>query len=529
MSASLLALPVVLASLAGTSLLAPRLRVPQPLAVAVAGVGLGFLPGLCAIEVGPEVILAGFLPPLLYADAWETSWRDFRRWLRPILMLAIGLVAVTILAVGLVAKWMLPELPWAVCFLLGAIVSPTDTVAVQAVIERLRVPRRFTAIVGGESLVNDATGLVGVQVGVVVVLQSTFAVGQIALQFAWVAGAGMLIGALVGVLFTFAHRLVREVGVLFMLSLLSPYLAFSLASLAGASGVLAVVVAGGVVSWRVHLIPAAARVQLRASWQQLTFLLNGLCFLYVGLQSQQLWREHRTDADQHSLLLAGCAIAATVIAARIVWCWPAAYLPLWLSPRVREREGGYPRPQGVLLASWCGVRGAVSLAAALAVPMTIGPEGPEFPGRNEIVACTVAVILLTLFLQGGTLLPLVRMLGMSDDGTTDNEMRKARERMLQAGIGRLDAFCSERSCPVAVHRLREAMADELGSFQADDEAERARARQRRAVSREVRAAVGQAQELALLRLRDSGAIDDRAYNQLLTELDEELLGEIDAT
>lgn len=512
---SLLALPAILASLAAATLLAPRLRLPQPLAVALCGIGLAFVPGVREIEVAPELILIGFLPPLLYADAWQTSWRDFRRWLRPILMLAVGLVGFTILAVGLVAKWLFPEMPWSVCFVLGAVVSPTDTVAVQAVIEKLRVPRRLTAIVGGESLVNDATGLVGVQIGAVVVLQHTFNAGFVAVQFAWVAGGGILIGAATGALFTFAHRLVRDTGVLFTLSLLSPYMAFSLAHASHASGVLAVVVCGAVVAWRVHLIPPVARVQLRATWLQLTFLLNGLCFLYVGLQSQQLMR---ADKEGAPLLVAGCLIAAAVIAARFLWCWPSAYLWLWLSPRLRAREGGYPPPSGVLIASWCGVRGAISLAAALALPEA---DGSPFPYRREVVACTVAVILVTLFLQGGTLLPLVRLLGLNDDGTTAQELRSARERLLQAGIGRLDAFCSERSCPVAVHRLREAMVDELGSLRADDEAKAVEARQRLLVSREVRLEVARAQEVALLRLRDNGAIDDQANHQLLMEIDHE--------
>lgn len=509
-------LTLVLATLAVVTLLAPRLRLPQPLALALAGIGLSFLPAGQALDIDPQLILVGFLPPLLYADAWQTSWRDFRRWLRPILMLAIGLVAVTIVAVGFVAKWFLPELPWAVCFLLGAVVSPTDTVAVQAVIERLRVPRRITAIVGGESLVNDATGLVGVQIGVVVVLQGLVSAGNVALEFAWVAGVGVVVGVVVGALFTLVHRFVREPAVLFTLSLLSPYFAFAVAGALGASGVLAVVIAGALVAWRVHIIPPIARLRLRASWRELTFLLNGLCFLYIGLESPSLLRgvaEH-----QQGLLVAGLAVSAAVVLTRIAWCWPAAYLPLWLLPKVRALEGRYPAPRGVMLVSWCGVRGAVSLAAALALP-AVTSEGLPFPGREQVITCAVAVILATLFVQGGTLLPLVRLLGLRDDGTTEQEMRRARERLLQAGIARLDQFCSEQSCPVAVHRFRDSMADELASLRADDAAERARAQQRLAVSRDVRAAVVQAQDTALLQLRDSGAIDDQAYNNLLLELD----------
>lgn len=515
---SLHILTAILATLVLVTLLAPRLRLPQPLALALAGVGLTFVPSVRAHMQGvdPNWILVGFLPPLLYADAWQTSWRDFRRWLRPILMLAIGLVAATIAVVGVVAHLCLPDLPLPVCFVLGAIVSPTDTVAAQAVLEKLRVPRRMTAVLGGESLVNDATGLVGVQIGVVVVMQGVFEFGSVLGQFAWVAGMGTVIGAVVGFVFAYANRLVRDSSVLFTLSLLSPYFAFALAGSLDVSGVLAVVVAGAVVSWRVHAIAPAARVQLRATWAQLTFVLNGLCFLYIGLRSPCLLRQ--AFGLGRELWIAGLAVSGAVIATRILWCWPAAYMPLWMFPRLRAREGGYPQPSGVALVSWCGVRGAVSLAAALALPMTTDGEN-VFPGRDEVIACTLAVILVTLFLQGGTLFPLVRLLGLRDDGTTALEMRQARERLLQAGIERLDAFCNEHSCPIAVHRFREAMVDELASLRADDAAERGRAAQRLAVSREVRVAVVRAQEGALLVLRDRGVVDDQAYNNLLLELD----------
>lgn len=514
--ATLQALIAVLSTLAVVTVLAPRLRLPQPLALALAGVALTFVPAVRALPLSPDLILVGFLPPLLYADAWQTSWRDFRRWLRPILMLAVGLVAMTILVVGVVVHACVPELPWAVCFVLGAIVSPTDTVAAQAVLEKLRVPRRMTAILGGESLVNDATGLVGVQIGVVVVMHGMFSWSGMLGQFAWVAGLGIALGLAFGIAFAWLNRFVREASVAFTVSLLAPYLAYAVATVLEVSGVLAVVVAGAVGAWRVHRIPASTRASLRTSWAQLTFLLNGLCFLYIGLASPCLLQEAVREGAK--VWHAGLAVSAATIGTRILWCWPNAYLPLWLSKRWREREGGYPSPRGVMLVSWCGVRGAVSLAAALALPMQDG-EGLPFPGREVIVSCTLAVILTTLFVQGGTLFPLVRLLGLRDDGTTAAEMRAARERLLQAGIARLDAFCSERSCPVAVHRLREAMSDELGSLQADDAAERARAAQRLAVSREVRLAVVAAQETALLRLRDAGSIDDEAYNKLLVELD----------
>ena len=498
------------------SYLAPKVAIPAPVLLAVAGVAWSLIPALRPLEIGPEVILSVFLPPLLYSDAWEASWIDFRRWLRPILQLAIGLVAFTTLAVGLVAHWLVPSLPWAACFLLGAIVSPTDTVAVHAVLERLRVPRRVTAILGGESLVNDATGLLVAGLATVVVLTGVFEAGRIGLSFAQVAGGGMVIGAAVGLAAATINYLVRGTHVLFAFSLLAPYAAYFLAERAGASAVLAVVIAGFVASWRLHYIAPESRVGLYHSWEHLAFLLNALMFLYVGLEAPGRLRQ----AIETVPGITGIAllISLTVILARIVWIFPSAYVSLWLLPGLRRREGGYPSPRAVILASWCGMRGAVSLAAALSVPVMLA-DGRPFPGRAEMIACTLAVILVTLVGQGVTLLPLVRWLGLSDADLTEAEVRRARESMLSAGIARLDAFCSEESCPIAVYRLRDAMSDQLASLQAEDAMTRAHALQRLAVAAEVRRAVYRAQADALLALRDQGVVNDRVHQELQLDLD----------
>src|SRR2546428_653962 len=388
------------------SFLAPKVAIPAPVLLAVAGVVWSLIPSLPSLEIAPGVILAVFLPPLLYADAWEASWIDFRRWLRPILQLAIGLVAFTILAVGLVAHRALPGLPWAACFLLG------------------------------------------------------------------------------------------------------PH--------AGASGVLAVVIGGFVASWRIHYIAPESRVELYSSWEQLAFLLNALMFLYIGLEAPD--RLKQAIATVPGVIGSALWIGVTVIVARFVWVFPGAYVPLWLSPRLRQREGGYASPRGVMLASWCGVRGAVSLAAALSVPATL-MDGTPFPGRAEIIACTLVVILVTLIGQGVTLLPLVRRLGLSDADPTDAEVRRAHEAMLAAGITRLDAFCSQESCPIAVYRLRDAMSDQLASLQDEDAMARAQALRRLSIAGAVRRAVYRAQTDALLTLRDQGVVNDRVHQELQLDLD----------
>jgi CPA1 family monovalent cation:H+ antiporter len=509
---------VILALIGIAAIVAPRLGLPAPVLLAAAGVVWGVTPGLAPPGIEPHVILSVFLPPLLYADAWRSSWRDFRRWLRPILMLAIGLVAFTILCVGVAAKWLMPDLPWAVCFLLGAVVSPTDTVAVHGVLSRLRTPRRVTAIIGGESLINDATGLLGVQLAVTVILTGMFQVSSIGTNFLRIAGIGIVSGVGVGLVAIALNARLRGTAVLFVFSLAAPYLAFALADALGASGVLAVVIAGFVASWRIDLIPPESRVDLTSQWEVLTFVLNGVMFLYVGLITPRLlMADHGSRAD---LLIFGLAIGAVVVVARFVWFWPAAYLPLLLFPRLREREGGYANPRAVALGAWSGVRGAVSLAATLALPATL-LDGSPFPGRVPIQAAVLMTILVTLFGQGATVAPLVRWLRLPGDPTTENETRRARETMLAAGIARLDAFCSDTSCPIAVYRYRDLMSDRLAEFREIEETKRLHATRRLEVSRAVQRAVYDAETAELLRLRDAGEINDLDHQDLQLELDRE--------
>ena len=515
-------LPVLiglLAVVALVALIAPRTRIPAPVLLALGGVLLGFVPGLPNLRLDPELILLVFLPPLLYSDAFRSSWTDFRRWLRPILMLAVGLVGVTALAVGYVLHALLPDVPLAAGFLLGAIVSPTDTVAVQAVIERLRIPRRMTAILGGESLVNDATGLFGVQLGVAALAGGTFGAKSFTIDFLWIGGGGVLAGVVVGMLGVLANRRARQTELLFVLSLLAPYLAFLSAHAAHASGVVAAVVAGFIVSWRIQDIPPASRVALYTTWELLTSVLNAFCFVLIGVETPGLLMEAHAAVGTQALLVAGGAVAAAVIAVRILWIFPAAYVPLFLMPGVRAREGGYPNWRGVVVVAWCGIRGVISLAAALSIPLTL--KGEPFPHRDTIIACTVAVILITLFVQAPTLHLLIGWLGLSDEDTTAVEIRKAREAVLRAGIRKLDEFCSETSCPLSVHHWRTQMTDELMSLEASDQEERARARTRHEVSQEVHRAVAQAHASELLRLRDKGELNDMTYTDLLLELDRE--------
>ena len=518
MDTLLTGLIAVLGLIGLSSIVAPRIKLPAPVLLVFAGILWAVIPGLAPLSIEPHVVLSVFLPPLLYAEAWRASWHDFRRWLRPILSLGIGLVAFTMLGVGLVAKKLMPELSWAVCFLIGAIVSPTDTVAVHAVLTRMRVPRRLMAIVGGESLINDATGLLGAQLATIVVLTGIFEAGAIAAQFARIAGLGIAAGVAVGLIAVGLNARLRGTAVLFVFSLFAPYLAFALADAAGASGVLAVVVAGFVASWRIDVIAPDSRLELYGAWDIVIFVLNALMFLFVGLA---IPRHLGADpATMTRLLGIGFAVGVVVVLARVVWFWPAAYIPLWLFPRLRAKEQGYPPPRAVALASWCGVRGAVSLAAALALPQTLS-DGTPFPGLAAIEISVLMTIVITLIGQGATLGPLVRWLRLPGDPGAESEIRKAREGMLAAGIARLDAFCTEDKCPIAVYRYRDVMVDRLGELRELEESERKHATRRLEASREVRRAVWQAQTAELLRMRNATEINDQDHQILQLEIDRE--------
>ncbi len=517
MPSQVYALLVWLAAMACAAALAERTRWSAPALLVGAGVLLGAAPGVPQLELEPELLLALALPPLVWSDALRSSWNDFRRWLRPILMLSIGLVAFTVGCVGFAAHLAFPELPWPACFLLGALVSPTDTVAVQTILERLHAPRRITAILGGESLVNDATGLVAVQVCVALLWSGAFEATEVAAHFARVSGLGIAVGLLVGAATALVNRRIRNVQALFSLSLAAPYFAYALAAELAASGVLAVVVAGFVAAWNAHQLRGEARVELHSAWKQLVFIGNGVCFLFIGVQTPAIARA--TDLfDSPQLFGPALALTAVALASRVLWCAPPAVISALGAHLSVFRREGLSSWRNATIISWSGMRGFVSLAAALALP-TLGRDGLPLPGRDALVACTLVVVLASLLLQGLTLHPLVRALGLRDDEDSQREVRHARERLLAAGIARLDEYCSTTACPLSIHHFRAHMLDELQTLRDEDEHERRSALSRVVVSRQVRIEVAAAQERALLALRDAGRINDKTYDLLRLDLD----------
>lgn len=430
----------MLLSMALVGLLARRVNIPYPILLVAAGLAIGLAPGFHPPPLDPNLILFFFLPVLVYREAFETSWRDFNRWLTTILMLAVGLVAATIVGVAVVAKWALPDMPWSVAFVLGAVVSPTDTVAAAAVLHKLHVPRRLSAILGGESLVNDATGLVALQLAIGVVASGAFDWLNVSRAFLWTVVGGVGVGLFVGYIAHEANRRIRDTTVLFTLSLVAPSFAFVCAHMLQVSGVLAVLTVGFWVSWRFHAVQAHTRYDLYAVWRLMAHVVDGLCFLLIGIEIPRLLRSVESEMLPQ-FLLAGGLVTLAVILIRILWIFPAAHIPLRLSSRLRAREGEVPQAKSLFLAAWCGMRGAISLAAALAVPVLVNSK--PFPCRDELLICTFCVILGTLIIQGLSLYPLIRWMGISGDAHAGEEERLTRISMMQAALSRLDQIRAE--------------------------------------------------------------------------------------
>ena len=423
---------ILIAAILGLELLARRLHLPPAAALILGGIGLALTPGVPALALDPNLALVLFLPPLLLASAYFTAWRDFRANLRNILQLAVGAVAFTTLIVGVVAHWTAPGLPWAACFALGAIVSPPDAVAAGAVLQRLHLPRRMTVLLEGESLVNDASGLVLYRIAVAAMLTGTFSIQHAAVSFGVLAVVGVAAGAVAALVASAAMRRLREPNLSILCSFLAAWGSYIGAEAIGASGVLSTVTCGLVMGWQQHsIISAGVRVQALAVWQVAVFVLESLVFILIGLSLRGVLQRLGAGGDWHSglqLLPGAAAVIAAVVLSRFAWIFPAVYLRRLL-PSVRRR--GPPLPLAIpIVMSWAGMRGVVSLAAALALP-------DSFPGRDFILVTTFAVILVTVLVQGATLPPLIRALhlpvgvGASEKTMGEDE---ARARMATAQL-----------------------------------------------------------------------------------------------
>lgn len=498
--------------------LARHLPIPTPILQLLAGLCVGLVPGLPVPELDPHIVFLVFLPPVLWSAAYFTSLREFTRNLRPISLLAVGLVGVTTAAVALAAHALFPGMPWAVAVALGAIISPPDAVAAEAILKRLPVPRRAVVILEGESLVNDASALVLYRTAVAAAVTGSFSLGEASVRFVVDALVGALIGLFVGRLLLQAARRTSDVLVQVLLTLVGPYVAWVAAELLHVSAVLAVV-AGGL-SLRQQfsdVVAPAARLQSRAVWELFIFIVNALIFVLLGVQFGGLI-EALPAGSAGGVAIAGLLLSALVIVVRLVWVPIATWLPRALSADVRRRDP-VPGWQGIFLVSWTSMRGIVSLASALALP-TLLRDGTPFPYRTEIILVTMVVILVTLVAQGISLTPIVRALRFPPDQAHHEEARHARFESARHALETLDDLADEPW----------ARADDIARLRAEYQ-EQSRQHHRRGeldleatVSRRrLRAQVLRAERKLLVRLRNEGAISDEVLHELEGELDVEAL------
>jgi Na+/H+ antiporter len=443
---------LLLAVISVVGLIAKRLKIPPAILLVITGVGLALIPDLPTLELAPDLVLVLVLPPIIYWDAVKMSWSEFRFNLRAITLLAIGAVVFTTVAVAAATHWLL-GFPWAVGFVLGAIVSPPDAVAPLAIARRLQLPRRLMVVLEGEGLANDATALVLYRFAVVAVSVGSFSFVEAAGTFVAILAGEIVWGIGAGWLMLRLRRWVRDPGIEIMLSILTPFVAYWPPEQLGGSGVLATVTAGLYVSWNgSRLIPAATRVPGAVFWDFLTYLIEGMVFLITGLQARTLIPSirHHTLAE---IAMAAAVVCAVVIITRFIWVFPSTYLPRWLFPSIR-RNDPYPPWQHPTLLGFAGIRGIVSLAAALAIPFSLA-DGSPFPDRDLILILTFCVLFVTLVGEGLTLPAVTHALGLANAGRRERqadqeEEYKVRRRAIEAAIERLDALATSRKLPEAV-------------------------------------------------------------------------------
>lgn len=425
----------LLLAVAALLVAAPALHVPYPILLVLGGLALGFLPGVPSLSLPPELVLIAILPPLLYSTAFFTSLRELRDNVRPIGMLAVGLVIVTMSAVAVVAHAMVDNMSWSAAFVLGAVVAPTDPLAASAIMRRLGVPRRIVTVVEGESLVNDGTALVLYRVAVTAAVAGTFSIFDASWRLVWSIGGGVAIGFVVGFLVAAVRRRIENPPVEVTIALITGYLAFIPANAAQASGVLAVVTAGIYLGWRTpELTSYQTRLSGSAVWEIFTFVINALLFALVGLQLPGIL-DALTGFSAAKLIWWAVVVTGTVVVTRLVFVPVFTYLPKRFLGTFGPNDPAPPIARSSVVA-WAGMRGAVSLAAALAVPLTTDTGG-AFPERDLIIFLTFCVILGTLVVQGLTLPVVIRVLGVEADHLDEKEEAKARIKAADAAIERL--------------------------------------------------------------------------------------------
>jgi CPA1 family monovalent cation:H+ antiporter len=490
--------------------LANRLAVPYPILLVLGGLILGFVPNniLPDIVLRPDVVFLLFLPPLLYWASLTTPWREFRAYLRPILLLAVGLVVATIFGVAAVAHITVSALTWPLALVLGAIISPPDAVAATAIADRLGLPRRVATVLEGESLVNDATALVAYGTAVAVVTEGAFSLGHVVFHFGWEAIGSIGIGLLVGWFVAQLRRRMDDPLLESAVSLLTPFAAYLPAYLLDSSGVLAAVVAGFVVQrYSPVVFGSRSRLQAESVWEVVNFLLNGLVFILIGLQLHPIFLS-LVGSSLPLLLWEGAVVSLAAIAVRILWVFVGGALVRRLGPR---REDVLSVKEEAVVA-WAGMRGVVSLAAAQALPIS-------FPQRNLLLFLTFSVILTTLVAQGLSLPALIRRLGLAEGDAAAREEVRARLAAAEAAIARLDSLTAADGVrPGLVEDVRQYYVTRAHSLVASGGGA-AEHHERVRTYRDLRRDLLNVERRTIVDLRDRAEINDETLRRIQRELD----------
>jgi Na+/H+ antiporter len=424
-------------------MLAQKVKISYPIFLVIAGLGISYIPGMPRMNLNPEMIFLIFLPPLLYEAAWYTSWNDFWKWKRPITLLAFGLVIITSVAVAFLTSNIIPGFTLAMGFVLGGIVSPPDAIAATSVLKNIKIPKRITTILEGESLVNDASSLIVLRFALAAVITGQFSFSQATSDFFLSTIMGIAIGLAVALLIYLIHRFLPTTSSIdAAFTLISPYFMYLAAEQYHFSGVMAVVSGGLFLSYQSHKIfkNGQSRLQTINVWATLVMILNALVFILIGLELPNIM----AGLEGYSLAEAtayGLMISVVVIFIRILWIYPVAYLTWWLSGRIRQTEI-HPGWQGPLIIGWAGMRGVVSLAAALSIPLTAG-SSIDFPHRNLIIYITFVVIMITLVFQGLTLPILIKAIDIQEvdplepEAQQDATIKIRLSKVALAGIQKL--------------------------------------------------------------------------------------------
>jgi monovalent cation/hydrogen antiporter len=497
---------------------APGLRVPYPILLVLGGLVLAFIPGLPHPHLNPELVLVGILPPLLYSTAFYTSLRELRRNIRAISSLALGLVLATTVAVAAVAHYSIAGMSWSTAFVLGAVVAPTDPLAATAIADRVGLPRQLVSVIEGEGLLNDATALVVYRFAVVAVVTGTFSLTHATVKFFVSVVGGIGVGLAVGFLIRQVRRRLDHSPTEIAIALLSGYLAYLPAEALDVSAVLAAVTVGVYMGWYTpELTNARTRLQGEAVWEIVTFLLNALLFTLVGLQLRPIV----TSIANHSagkLIAYAAVVSGTVVAIRILWIWTASHLQWRILPFVRD-PSRMPTHGALAVISWCGMRGAVTLAAALALPLTT--DDGLFPDRNLVIYLAFAVVVVTLVVQGLTLPLVVQAVQLPMDMEEDEEEALAWTWAADAGEARLMELAREEWVPEdVVRRMRDVYAFRRARYGArSDESDDGGFEKRSMASKRIRRQLLDAERDALVDLRRSGRISDMIERRVRRELD----------